>query len=130
MRTRILLAWVAVGITAGSLAGDTPPSPGAGAPKAAASAPARSSPPLVTGGGGNTTNHLWLRVPLVRLTNDVSRATTNIAPGVYKAFPYTALVLVPGPIPDDGSVITPQGHNSQMPILKPELRLIPRTQTK
>jgi hypothetical protein len=39
--------------------------------------------------------------------------------------PYNCIVVVPGPHPDDRCVINPQGMESAMPIIKPELRFIP-----
>ncbi len=47
-------------------------------------------------------------------------------PGVYEARPYTMIVVVPGPTPDDRSVHGLEGMEPRMPIIKPELRLIPR----
>lgn len=47
------------------------------------------------------------------------------APGLYKAEPYSALVLVPGPHPDEAMVIRP-APGPEMKIITPEVRLIPR----
>ena len=54
-------------------------------------------------------------------------AQDQLKPGVYKTSPYTCLVLVPGPLPDDGSVLEP-GTNSveRMPVIKPGLKFIPQ----
>ncbi len=53
-----------------------------------------------------------------------------LKPGVYEASPYTCIVIVPGPQPDDKCIIGRGGAGGttvdpRMPILKPELRLIP-----
>ena len=47
------------------------------------------------------------------------------APGVYEASPFTGIIVVPGPHPDDRCIIKP-GHSPTMPQLAPDLRLIPR----
>ena len=47
------------------------------------------------------------------------------SPRVYKAVPYSMLVLVPGPLLDDGMVKPPPPTN-RMPILRPKLKLVPR----
>jgi hypothetical protein len=50
----------------------------------------------------------------------------QLKPGVYKTSPYTLLVLVPGPLPDDRSV---RGSGDPgvdgMPTIKPELKFLP-----
>jgi len=49
-----------------------------------------------------------------------------LKPGLYQSAPFSGLVLVPGPHPDDRAIIAPQETSSSMPAVKPELRLIPR----
>ena len=51
--------------------------------------------------------------------------STSPAPGVYKTAPYTCIVVVPGPRPDDVCITRPRGGDSSMPIIKPDLRFIP-----
>jgi len=52
-------------------------------------------------------------------------APTTIPPGVYRTVPYSCIVVVPGPHPDDRCVVKPGNVDSSMPIIKPELRFIP-----
>jgi hypothetical protein len=52
-------------------------------------------------------------------------APPGIAPGIYKTAPYTCIVVVPGPCPDDSAIVSPHGKKYSMPIIKPELRFIP-----
>jgi hypothetical protein len=52
----------------------------------------------------------------------------HLKPGVYKTSPYTCLVLIPGPQPDDCSVHGPGGTGvEKMPTIKPELKFIPQS---
>jgi hypothetical protein len=52
----------------------------------------------------------------------------RLKPGVYKTSPYTCLVLVPGPHPDDCSVRGPgETGVESMPTIKPELKFIPQS---
>jgi hypothetical protein len=57
---------------------------------------------------------------------------TNIAapilPGLYQSKPYTCLVRVPGPHPDDKCIVGGgvAGTELNMPMLRPELRLVPK----
>jgi hypothetical protein len=55
----------------------------------------------------------------------VSSAPSAIRPGVYRTFPYSCVVVVPGPHPDDRCVVNPGGGNDPMPIIKPDLQFIP-----
>ena len=52
-------------------------------------------------------------------------APTNIPPGVYKTAPYSCIVVVPGPHPDDKCIVNPGPWDSSMPIVKPDLQFIP-----
>ena len=45
--------------------------------------------------------------------------------GVYRTAPYSCIVVVPGPLPDDRSIVSPRGGDSSMPIIKPDLQFIP-----
>jgi hypothetical protein len=49
-----------------------------------------------------------------------------IQPGVYQSYPYSCLVLVPSAQPDDKCIVAPGGTDPRMPMIKPDLRLIPR----
>src|ERR1035441_3811796 len=54
------------------------------------------------------------------------RAVSPTPPaGVYKTSPYSCIVVVPGPHPDDRCVVKPSGVESAMPIIRPDLRFIP-----
>ena len=54
------------------------------------------------------------------------RAVSATPPaGVYKTFPYSCIVVVLGPHPDDRCVVNPRGVESAMPIIRPDLRFIP-----
>jgi hypothetical protein len=50
----------------------------------------------------------------------------TIKPGVYEAEPFTAIVVVPAPHTDDRCIVGGGALTEQMPIVKPDLRLIPR----
>ena len=65
--------------------------------------------------------------PLITVQIPRTDIATNVqpTPGIYTAAPYTMLVYVPPPI--DPKIVMQAGENSPlMPIIKPELRLIPR----
>ncbi len=47
------------------------------------------------------------------------------APGVYLAKPYSMIVVVPGPHPDDKCIVSPSGPVAPMPVIPPELHLVP-----
>ncbi len=52
-----------------------------------------------------------------------------LAPGIYETTPYTCIVVVPGGHPDDKMIRRAPSANTVtpgMPIVKPELRFIPR----
>jgi hypothetical protein len=50
----------------------------------------------------------------------------TLAPGIYKTEPYACIVIVPGPHPDDRSLIQPPSTPSDpMPVIKPDLRFVP-----
>ena len=55
-------------------------------------------------------------------------ALAMVPPGVYETAPYSCIVVVPGPHPDDECVRRPRGGHYSMPIVKPDLRFIPRRQ--
>lgn len=54
-------------------------------------------------------------------------AQTQPAPGLYKSEPYTCLVLVPGPHPDDKALVPAAPVSPRMPQTAPEFRLVPRS---
>jgi hypothetical protein len=58
---------------------------------------------------------------------DAASAPPNIPAGIYRTFPYSCIVVVPGPHPDDKCVFPPPGGDSAMPIIRPELQFIPWT---
>jgi hypothetical protein len=45
--------------------------------------------------------------------------------GVYKTAPYTCIVVVPGPHPDDRSIVSPSSGEYRMPIIRPNVQFIP-----
>lgn len=51
--------------------------------------------------------------------------SANPPPGVYKTAPYSCIVVVPGPHPDDRCIVNPGAGDSSMPIVKPDLQFIP-----
>ena len=68
--------------------------------------------------------------PKVQLFDRPTRRETppapgQLAPGVYKTLPYTCIVVVPGPCPDDGMIVSPPGIHDPMPIIRPDLQFIP-----
>ena len=54
----------------------------------------------------------------------------HLAPGAYNSLPYTAIIIVPPVHPDEQSSVARTQNEasgeSNMPIVKPELRLVPR----
>ncbi|MCX6929348.1 MAG: hypothetical protein NT154_39925 [Verrucomicrobia bacterium] len=50
---------------------------------------------------------------------------SNLPAGVYRTVPYSCIVVVPGPHPDDRCVIKPDNGDFPMPIIKPDSRFIP-----
>jgi hypothetical protein len=50
-----------------------------------------------------------------------------LQPGVYRAEPYSVIVVVPGAHPDDRCIMGGYGARSPMRIIQPELKLIPVT---
>lgn len=52
-----------------------------------------------------------------------------VPPGVCETAPYSCIVVVPGPHPDDCCILNP-GGGSPMPIIRPDLQFIPRGQAK
>jgi hypothetical protein len=74
--------------------------------------------------------------PPLRILINPQAARTNtpfaapVPPGVYKTFPYTCIVVVPGPHPDDASVVKPGNVDPSMPIVKPDLQFIPWSPAK
>jgi hypothetical protein len=52
----------------------------------------------------------------------------ELKPGVYETTPYTCIVIVPGPHPDENtrSTYPAEAPSLHMPTIKPELRFIPR----
>ena len=57
-------------------------------------------------------------------------APAALPPGVYRTVPYSCIVVVPGPHPDDRCIVRPGGGDSSMPVVKPELRFIPWSPAK
>jgi len=50
-------------------------------------------------------------------------------PGIYETAPYTSIIVVPGPHPDDRAIVPLGGPGTaipSIPTIQPELRLIPR----
>jgi hypothetical protein len=53
-----------------------------------------------------------------------------LKPGVWQTEPYSCIVVVPGPHPDDRALIARGETKMNMPIIRPELRFIPREAEK
>ena len=68
-------------------------------------------------------------LPNAPATNSPSAAPT-IPPGVYRTVPYSCIVVVPGPHPDDRCIFGKGSVGSPMPIIKPDLRFIPWSPAK
>jgi hypothetical protein len=54
----------------------------------------------------------------------------TIPAGVYRTVPYGCIVVVPGPHPDDRCIFGKGTGESSMPIIKPDLRVIPWNKAK
>jgi hypothetical protein len=57
----------------------------------------------------------------------------RVQPGIYEAAPFTAIVVIPRIHPDELRTFQPRSRGAPngkygMPVIKPELKLIPRTQ--
>jgi hypothetical protein len=57
-------------------------------------------------------------------------APTTIPAGMYKTVPYSCIVVMPGPHPDDRCIFGNGGGESSMPVIKPDLRFIPWSPAK
>jgi hypothetical protein len=57
-------------------------------------------------------------------------APATVPPGVYRTVPYSCIVVVPGPHPDDRCIVRPPDVDFSMPIIKPELQFIPCSPAK
>jgi hypothetical protein len=85
-----------------------------------------------SGGGAQAPDFVFALKPAVKAhtiapSNRLYRASPprSIPPGVYTTAPYSCIVVVPGPHPDDRCIVGPGGGDSSMPIIKPDLRFIP-----
>jgi hypothetical protein len=67
-------------------------------------------------------------VPHARLRPPTAQASP--APGVYRTAPYSCIVMVPGPHPDDQAIVNPRGGHDTMPVITPDLQFIPLRQAK
>ncbi|PWU08642.1 MAG: hypothetical protein C5B50_29145 [Verrucomicrobia bacterium] len=75
--------------------------------------------------------NLFLTVP--GLYPNFSSSSTNMLssklpkPGIYEAHPYTMIVIVPGPQPDDKCIVSASRETDRnMPIIRPQIELVPR----
>src|SRR5437870_4415976 len=59
-----------------------------------------------------------------RFAGRVSNNPTN--PGVYQTFPYSCLVVVPEPHPDEKAIKPAPGVDGKIRVIEPELQFIPR----
>jgi len=85
----------------------------------------RLSPPAVPPTG--LTNLYWI---LRSNPIAVPSAPSATPPGVYRTFPYSCIVVVPGPQLDDKCIVNPGGGNDPMPVIKPDLQFIPWSPAK
>jgi len=85
--------------------------------------PLLATPPLVDG-----STNFFLKplkaVPIVRLGGNPGMPQP-LQPSVYQTRPYSIILVVPKTGLDDHCVASATGANSRMPVVKPELRLIP-----
>ena len=65
---------------------------------------------------------------LARLQPSVSLG--QLPAGVYKTLPYTCIVVVPGPCPDERFFVKPPGGECPMPIIRPDVQFIPFGQAR
>jgi hypothetical protein len=86
---------------------------------------ARLSPLTVPATGSTNLNWILRSNSVV-----VPSAPSAVPPGVYRTFPYSCIVVVPGPQLDDKCVVNPGGGHCPMPIIKPDLQFIPWTPAK
>jgi hypothetical protein len=91
--------------------------------------------PLIIGfdvkaGQGSVMKYPWQSVLV--LPARTSPAPPQLKPGLYETAPYSCIVQVPGPHPDDGALIgSNSGNNySAMPVIRPDLQFIPRSSSK
>ena len=56
--------------------------------------------------------------------------TNDILPGIYESAPFTCIVLVPDHDMDPDFVRSPRLPSSAMPVIQPEMRLIPRSRSR
>jgi hypothetical protein len=63
-------------------------------------------------------------------STNLPSALPTIPPGVYRTVPYSCIVVVPGPHPDDRCMFGQGSGETSMPIIKPDLRFIPWSPAK
>ncbi len=71
------------------------------------------------------------KVPTFDQTPHRQEATRpgQLPAGVYRTLPYTCIVVVPGPCPDESAVLNPGSGNYRMPVVRPDLQFIPLSPT-
>jgi hypothetical protein len=57
-------------------------------------------------------------------------APATVPHGVYRTVPYSCIVVVPGPHPDDRCIVRPPDVDFSMLVVKPELQFIPWSPAK
>ena len=50
-----------------------------------------------------------------------------LQPGVYKTYPWTIILVVPGAVTENGDFIVKPDTNSPMPIIKPHVEVVPQS---
>jgi hypothetical protein len=55
-----------------------------------------------------------------------SAALVRPSPGVYESKPYTSIVIVPAPHPDDRICVVADSSRFNLRIIQPEVQLVPR----
>jgi hypothetical protein len=66
-------------------------------------------------------------VPSLPRMGEARLNVTAPEPGISEAAPFACIVVVPGSNHDDQCIVTPGDSGSKMKIIKPDLRLIPRS---
>ena len=89
---------------------------------ATAAAPASTNLFRVTVG----TNSFWVSPGANSRTVKAPAQAFPLKPGVYETKPYSCIVVVPGPHPDDIALVPPPAGAEAMPTVKPDLQFIPR----
>lgn len=87
-------------------------------------------PPSPPSAGVNSTNQLLVPSKPTPIFLDKLPSNQPLQPGVYQTYPWTTILVVPGRGIDDGIFAVKPNTNSIMPIVKPHVEVIPKSQPK